>query len=142
LLAKVFADASEAFGGEASSESLKEALARMLIPNTITNAVIEKYFRKAARTGAWRALPREAKALLLASRKTVRRVRSATLARILREIFVRIELTTLKGRALYYGLLILSRRLGSIVKALKEGYLALLYAGISYLNNPPMFRIF
>ena len=77
---------------------------------------------------------------LLVASKVIKTVKSPILYEILRELLIRIELSTLKGKALYYGLIILARKLGSITKALKEGSLALLYTGISYINNPPMFK--
>ncbi len=141
LLATALAKGREALKESLSENILKTAFSELALPETITGEVIGKYVRKAMRTGVWRTLPREAKALLLVASKVIKTVKSHVLYEILRELLIRIELSTLKGKALYYGLIILARKLGSITKALKEGYLALLYTGISYLNNPPMFKI-
>lgn len=142
MLANVISEAIEELKESLGSRVLENALAKIVVPKRITREHISKYVRKAFRTGAWKFLAKEARALLLVSSRTVNTVKSYVLYSILKEIFIKIELTSLRGKALYYGLLLLSKRLGSVAKALKQGYLALLFTGISYLNNPPMFRPF
>ena len=90
--------------GEASrhaTEKAKAILATLILPQTITHYEIERYYRKAHRTQAWRNLPKEARALIQAARKTIKtKVRSPTLHTTLTKIFLQIELHTLKAKAL------------------------------------------
>ncbi len=116
----------------------KELIKKALLPQEIDGAVIRKYVRKALRVGAWRTLKPERKALLKATLKWGK-VRSETLKNILKETLLHIELHTLKGKALYYGVLITIK---NAVKKVKTNLTQLLITGISYLNNPPLYRIY
>lgn len=94
-------------------------------------------FRKALRLGLWGFLEPEKRALILVLRRWVGRVKSPVLIKILEEIYVEIELNTFRGRALFYGVLVALRSgLLEVLESLKF----LLYLGISYLSNPPLFR--
>jgi len=53
---------------EELSQRARELLARILLPDEITGAVAERYVKKALRTGAWRDLRPESRALLMVSR--------------------------------------------------------------------------
>ena len=120
----------------------RELLTLILIPQRINSHVINYYLRKALRVGAWRGLSREARALLIvASRVGLKSVRSQILREVLRRIFLEIELHTLKGKALLYGILIQLRRgVSKLVDMLGE-LTKILCIGISYLNNPPAYRV-
>lgn len=122
-------------------ERVREILKDLLVPDRITRDFVEKMFRKALRLGFWRRLRPETRALILALRVFPRPVRSPVLVSILREVFLDIELQTLRGRALFYGVLIALREAGSrLLKALAD-VSRLLFLGVSYLNSPPMYRV-
>ncbi len=118
-------------------------LARALVSQPLTPHIVSTYLRKAFRSGAWKTLSPEERALLIfISRYWRREIRSKTLVEILKRIAMKIELSTLRGRALLYGLAEYVRRgLGTIADALRN-IGTLLWLGISYLNNPPMYRIY
>ena len=128
--------------GEPILPKAKELLTLILIPQRINSHIITYYLRKALRVGAWRGLSKEARALLIvASRVGLRMVRSQILREILRRILLEIELHTLKGKALLYGILIQLRRgVSKLVDMLGE-LTKILCIGISYLNNPPAYRV-
>ncbi len=117
-----------------------DLFSRLAIQRKITGSVVEGYVRKAIRIGVWRILEVGKRALLL----VVRRfgiIRSRVLGEILRRIFVEIEIQTLRGRAILYGIVIILKStiypreiLGNVER--------LLAIGISYLNNPPMYRYY
>ena len=104
-----------------------------LIPKEVTKKTIIKYVTKARRVKAWHKLPKELRALLLTASKTLSKVKSQTLKQILQKAFMNIELQTLKGKALLIGYTI------KITQKLKN--LNPLYLGITYLNNPPQYRV-
>ena len=125
----------------------REVTAELLLPRKVTKETIEKYFRKALRVGAWRALTKEVKALILAARKArIATVKSPALLTVLREAFLTIELHTLKGKAVYYGALITLRQapntLRQALRKARQALTKILIEGISYLNNPPTLRIY
>ena len=120
----------------------KELLAKIVIPKEITSKVIDRYIRKALRSNAWKFLSKESKALLHLARKLVRVVKSPTLKLVLTKIFLEIELHTVKGKALFYGIILSMKKLVSKLQELVENVQALLAIGISYLNNPPTYRIY
>ena len=98
---------AEAWGREGRhiTEKAKAILATLILPQTITHYQIERYYRKAHRTKAWRNLPKEARALIQAARKTIKtKVRSPTLHTTLTKIFLQIELHTLKAQAILKGI--------------------------------------
>ena len=120
-----------------ASHTIKQLILRELPPAGFTSDVIEKMFKKAVRLKIWKNLKPEARALILALRKWRNKISSPTLKTILEEIYVEIELNTLKGKALLYGVTIALRDgLLEVIQSVKS----LLCLGISYLSNPPLFR--
>jgi hypothetical protein len=120
----------------------RSVLLDLVIPSRITGAVVERFYRKALRSGAWRRLRAEQRALIQVLRRWRGEVRSKKLVEIVRGILLEIELSTFRGKALLYGVAIAVKngllRAGNVVKDV--GYL--LAAGIMYLNNPPMLRVY
>jgi hypothetical protein len=120
----------------------KRILLDIATPNKISKPIIEKFFRKALRTGIWRKLGAEQRALILALRLWRGRIKSATLLEIVKSIFLEIELSTFRGKALLYGTAIaIKNRLlkaGNITRSISY----ILATGIMYLNNPPMLRVY
>jgi len=122
------------------SEAL-EVFNRIALPEYITGELISRYVRRAIRLGIWRRLKPESRALLLVARRfTV--LRSPTVTSVVRGVLLEIEVQTLRGRALLYGVLVALRdpllRLAGVLGDVAK----LLVLGISYLNNPPMFRFY
>jgi len=140
LVASLLAEAAESLEGE-FVESVKGALAKIVIPERIDGVVVEKYVRKAMRFGVWGRLRPEARALLLALRRWGP-VRSPTLRSIVEGILLEIELCTVRGRALFYGIVVSLKSLGLTTREALKNVARLLYLGISYLNNPPMYRVY
>ncbi len=127
------------------TQKAKELTAKVLLPKNITPQTVEKYFRKALRIKAWHHLNQIQKGILYLTRKLTQ-IKSPTLKETLKQIFTEIELHTLKGKALYYGILILQKDLTlkhtlKISNIIKQAT-TLLAIGISYLNNPPILRIY
>ncbi len=118
----------------------KQLLAELILPQKITNYEVERYYRKAHRTGIWRKLKPEAKALLYVVKRTIRLVKSLQLISILKNIFLQIELGTIRAKALFYGIMIYTQ-LSKIhsLKDLKRKMNWLLATGINCLNNPLMY---
>ncbi|MEM0474653.1 MAG: hypothetical protein QXS11_05105 [Zestosphaera sp.] len=127
-----------------TSHTIKQLILRELPPAGFTSDVIEKMFKKAVRLKIWKNLKPEARALILALRKWKNKINSPTLKTILEEIYVEIELNTLKGKALLYGVMIALRdgilqylnTTQETINSLKK----LICIGISYLSNPPLYR--
>lgn len=115
---------------------VRNILVRLLVPREVTRHDILSYIRKALRTGAWYSLNRAQRSLLWLASRVVNVVRSPVLKKVLKEIFLQIELAGVKGRALYYGLLVMLSR-GITLKDAARNLSTLLYVGIGYLNNPP-----
>lgn len=117
-----------------------EKLSSLILPRIITGRVIEDYIRRAIRSGVWRRLGAERRALLMvASRWGV--IKSCVLKQILREIFIEIEIHTLRGRAILYGIIVaLKSTLNP--REILNSVSRLLAIGISYLNNPPAYRFY
>lgn len=127
-------------GLEKSVESkAREFLKKILLPNVITREVVEKYFRKALRLGVWKTLKPESRALILVLRKFPHPIKSPSLKSILHNLFLEIELFTFRGKALFYGFVIAIK---NCLQRILENVSSLLALGISYLNNPPMYRIY
>jgi hypothetical protein len=115
----------------------KSTVLELLVPSVVTRETVNYYIRKALRSGAWWRLRRESRALLLASR-FLPVVRSPTLLGILREVFSEIELSTLRGKAVFYGVLLALRQgLREVLRDLKR----LVTLGVGYLNLPVMWRV-
>lgn len=122
----------------------KQLILRELPPAGFTREVIENIFRKALRLKIWRTLKPEARALILALRKWTGKIKSPTLKAVLEEIYVEIELNTVRGKALLYGVKIALRdgMLEYLVSTQKifSSVRKLVCLGISYLSNPPLYR--
>jgi len=123
-------------------EHAKKVLLKLFIPSKISRSVIEKFFRKALRTGIWKSLKPEQKALILALRIWRREVKARKLTEIVKGIFLEIELSTFRGKAFLYGIAItIKNRIGILKNIFKNiGYI--LATGIMYLNNPPIYRVY
>ncbi len=138
LIAAAWMDLLENSHPRDSLEMARSLVAKHLVPASIDKDVLERYMRKALRNGAWRRLPRESRLLLWAAAKHLRRVKSPVLRDVLRRILLEIELSTLKGRAVFYGaLLALRQGLTQALNNLKR----LITLGVSYLNLPSMWRM-
>lgn len=124
-----------------AASAAAEAVSRLLLPRRMDGRTVEGYVRKAMRLGVWRRLRHEARALLLALRGWGP-VRSPTLREVLRRILLEIELAGLKGRALFYGALMALRGALRGLRELLARPAYLLALGISYLNTPPMYRVY
>ena len=140
LVAAELASLASPFADLGIVERAKRVLAKIVLPTRITRQVILLYIRKAFRTGVWRTLSPEARALLLLSSRIISVVKSRTLDSILRHIFVEIELHTFRGKALFTGIILAFRNLASKVSEILRDITAILFLGISYLNNPLMYR--
>ncbi|MEM1797534.1 MAG: hypothetical protein QXM97_07400, partial [Zestosphaera sp.] len=102
---------------------------------------VKTYIRKAVRTGAWRSLKPESRALLLALRSWKRSVKSPVLRSILTRIFVEIELHTTRGKAIFYGILEAMRGAREILSDLSGNLSKIIAMGIQYMNLPLLYRI-
>jgi hypothetical protein len=118
-----------------------EVLNRVALPERITGEVVSRYVRRAVRLGIWRRLRPESRALLLVARGFAV-LRSPVVTSIVRRLLLEVEVHTLRGRALLYGVLIALRdpflRLAGVLRDATR----LLVLGISYLNNPPLLRFY
>jgi len=123
-------------------EHAKKVLLKLFIPSKISRSVIEKFFRKALRTGIWKSLKPEQKALILALRIWRREVKSRKLTEIVKGIFLEIELSTFRGKAFLYGIAITIKNRTGILKNIFKNIGYILATGILYLNNPPMYRVY
>jgi len=134
-----------AVNSEAIEESIagkaRRLLSELLLPREISGKIVDRYIRKALRTNSWRTLKPENRALLLALRRW-RSIKSPTLKSILYRIFLEIELHTLRGRALFYGIILVMRSYIHRLEEILKDVAKLLAIGISYLNNPPIYRIY
>jgi len=137
VLAEIFTRES---GSEIPHEA-RELLADLIIPKRITGDVVDKYFKKAIRVGVWRRFSHEKRALLYLSR-FLRIIKSPVLRSILIEIFLEIELCTIRGRALFYGILVSLRSHLHRMREILRDVSRLLVIGLSYLHNPPMYRVY
>jgi hypothetical protein len=115
----------------------RSIVSKFLISRVVDRRVIEYYVRKALRSGAWFKLKQESRALILATR-FLPVVKSLVLKSILRELFLEIELCTLRGKAVFYGVLVALRQ--GLVEALGD-LKRLITLGVGYLNLPVMWRI-
>jgi len=140
LIARLAEVGVETIGGSIASRA-RELLARLLLPREISGEIVDRYIRKALRTNSWRILRPENRALLLALRKWGF-IKSPTLKSILYRIFLEIELYTLKGKALFYGIIIAMKNYMHRLEEILRDVAKLLAIGISYLNNPPMYRVY
>jgi len=113
----------------------------LVIPKVITRDLITSYIRKALRSKAWFTLSPYQRALLKAiTLSRVEVIRGRVLKELVTEVLAVIEKHTFRGRAIWYGLLVAL----SMYRYTLQGWLlrveSILYLGISYLSNPPIFR--
>ncbi len=127
--------------GQHVIEKAKSIVADIILPKQVNRTTIEKYIRKAIQHHTWYSLPRETKLLLLLTRR-LPRIKSQTLIRILKEIFLKIELATIRGKALLYGVIIVMQNTLQNIKQLLKNTKRLLTLGIFYINNPIHYRIY
>ena len=73
-----------------TQEEAKELFCRLVLPHRIDGSIVDRYVRRAIRSGVWRYLSSEARALLLILRRWGL-IRSRLLKSILKEIFYVIE---------------------------------------------------
>jgi hypothetical protein len=118
-----------------------EVLNRVALPERITGEVVSRYVRRAMRLGIWRRLRPESRALLLVARR-FGVLRSPVVTSIVRRLLLEVEVHTLRGRALLYGVLIALRDPFLRLAGLLRDATRLLVLGISYLNNPPLLRFY
>jgi len=140
LIARLAEVGMETIGGSIADRA-KDLLAKLLLPREISGKIIDRYIRKALRTNSWRALKPENRALLLALRRW-RSIKSPTLKSILYRVFLEIELHTLRGKALFYGIILAMKNYIHRLEEILRDMAKLLAIGISYLNNPPIYRVY
>jgi len=113
----------------------------LVLPKVITKDLIVSYVKKALRTRIWFSLNPYQRALLKAlTLSKVYVIRSCVLKELVSELLVVIERSTLKGKVLWYGLVIALSTCRYLGQELLFKVETLLYLGINYLNNPPIFR--
>jgi len=135
IITRLLAERERGISGEILEEAFRR-LREAVDPGVIDRAVVERYIRKAVRTGAWRSLSYESRSLLLASR-FLPRVRSPVLKSIILDIMASIELYTTRGKAVFYGVLVaLKQGLVNVLSNLKR----IITLGIAYLNLPDLWR--
>jgi len=118
---------------------VKGLLRGFLLPEVIDSDVIEVYVRKALRVGVWRFMSPESRALMRALARWRGVVKSRVLKELVEALLLEIELCSLRGRAVLYGLIIaLKEGLTHVVRSVKK----LMCLGISYLSNPPLYRYY
>ncbi|MEM1731204.1 MAG: hypothetical protein QXV81_08770 [Ignisphaera sp.] len=123
-------------------EYVKSLMTKIIAPSfDSAGSTIKTYIRKAVRTGAWRSLKPESRALLLALRSWKRSVKSLVLRSILTRIFVEIELHTTRGKAIFYGILEAMRKAREVLSDLSGNLSKIIAMGIQYMNLPLLYRI-
>ena len=122
-------------------KEIKETLTKILLPKQITQTHLRKYIRKALANRSWHLLTKLERSLLWLTSKIVSTVKSPILKKIVQQILLKIELAATKGKALYYGILILIKKLRKI-EEIVQNLTYTLYTGLSYINNPPTYRIY
>jgi len=128
--------------GDRLVEHVKSLMTKIITPSfDSAGSTVKTYIRKAVRTGAWRSLKPESRALLLALRSWKRSVKSPVLRSILTRIFVEIELHTTRGKAIFYGILEAMREAREVLSDLSRNLSKIISMGIQYMNLPPLYRI-
>jgi len=122
-------------------KEIKETLTKIILPKKITQTHLRKYIRKALTNRSWHLLTKLERSLLWLTSKIVPTVKSPTLRKTIQQILLKIELATTKGKALYYGILILIKKPRKI-EEIVQNLTYTLYTGLSYINNPPTYRIY
>lgn len=108
----------------------------------LNGRIISYYFRKAIRTGVWRKLRGESRALLLAVSKWGGVIKSNTLRSILIDLLTEIEISSFKGKALLYGVIVAFNHARELLSNPVRSITRLLTLGIQYLNLPCVFRVY
>ncbi len=127
--------------GQHIMEKAKSIVAEIILPREITGKTITKYIRKAIQNHTWYTLPKETKVLLMLT-KRLPRIKSSVLIRILKDIFLKIELTTTRGKAYLYGVILAMQNAFYKLDELLKNTKRILTLGIFYLNNPIHLRIY
>ncbi|MEM4717505.1 MAG: hypothetical protein QXE81_01940 [Desulfurococcaceae archaeon] len=123
-------------------ESVKSLMIRVISPSfDPVGGMVRVYVRKAIRTGAWRSLKPESRALLLALRSWRKRVKSPLLLSILARIFIEVEMYTTKGKAIFYGILEAMKKARELLVDLPGNISRIIVLGIQYMNLPLLYRI-
>lgn len=131
-----------------SMKSYRDALSEVfpiaveiLAPSNIDLAVVERYFRRAARLGVLHRLDPFDRAFLYSLRLWLskgRRLGSRVVIDIARRILALIELSSLRGRAIALGILVAMRRgFRDMLSSVEE----LLVTGLQVINTPTAYRI-
>jgi len=135
IVTRLLAEREKGVAREAVEEAFRR-LREAIDPGVIDRAVVERYIRKAVRTGAWRSLSYESRSLLLASR-FLPRIKSVVLKSIILDIMASIELYTIRGKAVLYGVFVaLKQGLANTLNNLRR----IITLGIAYLNLPDLWR--
>ena len=111
----------------------------VVLPGKVTDGLVSRFVRRAARLGIWRRLRPESRALLLVARR-FSVLRSPVAVSALRRAMLEVELLTLRGRALLFGVLVSLRDPCLRLSGVFGDVAKLLAIGISYLSNPPAYR--
>lgn len=128
--------------GDRLVEHVKSLMTKVVAPSfNSAGGTVKAYIRKAVRTGAWRSLKPESRALLLALRNWRRSVKSLVLQSILSRIFVEIELHATRGKAIFYGILEAMRGAREVLSDLSGNLSKIVAMGIQYMNLPLLYRI-
>lgn len=124
-------------------ERVKSIISKALISEeSFAGGMATSYIRKAFRTGAWKKLNPISRALLLAVSMWRGMVKSKTLRGILTRIYVEIELHTVRGKAIFYGVLIALSRARELLLDPARNLKLLIVMGIQYMNLPTLLRIY
>gem|GEM_PF-499104 len=121
---------------------VRKILEKIILPDDFDKDLVEYYIKRSVRNGSWRMLRPESRALLLVVRFWRGLLKSVVLKNVLRKIFIEIELLTLRGKALFYGILLLLKKSINIIYDYIKDPERILIIGLSYLNNPPLYRVY
>jgi hypothetical protein len=113
----------------------------LVLPEVVTGDLVSRFVRRAVRLGIWRRLRPESRALLLVARRFAV-LRSPVVTSAVRRLLLEIEVHTLRGRAILYGVLIALRDPFLRLAGAARDVTKLLAIGISYLSNPPIYRVY
>ena len=127
--------------GQHIIEKAKSIVAELILPHEINGRIIEKYIRKAILNHTWYKLPRETRVLLKLV-KNLPKIKSPVLISILREIFLYIELATVRGKAYLYGVIIFMQKGIHRLEDMLLNAKRILTLGIFYLNNPLIYKVY
>jgi len=121
---------------------VRKILEKIILPDDFDKDLVEYYIKRSVRNGSWRMLRPESRALLLVVRFWRGFLKSVVLKNVLKKIFIEIELLTLRGKALFYGILLLLKKSINIIYDYMKDPEKILIIGLSYLNNPPLYRVY